>query len=606
MEQFIIYLKPYGRDSQKLSFYEEKPVFSINNLDNLINNRVYSDLTYTFEILTQINIDSITVYINGYEIPSSYNNGIISFNKGRIFSDYFGFVQISIDINTSSKEEISLHSDFLNVMVKNKTVTKSINLMSEYIYNNQDKLLLDNNMHSLNTSSLRNKSPKSLEVYVKIVSNIVNTYQLLYRTFMINSQYILKADYKIDKFEKLSYVDSNNINYIVQHPEQFKEIGPGRGIHIKRKSYLPDKTLVSDNVISYDIYENKIVLGFIHNIINSIKILSDEISSKLSIIDNLKKEVDGYEISAGYIYSVTRKKFQDFKIKTYKLKNDLNYIYHCYKRILPIKELKFNSLPKPTHIFMNIKHYNSIYRCIEQWYNFGIYELQKENFLLPLLANSQLYEYYLLLKMYNYFCDIGFTMTLKERFKYNQKNDKYKETAYCNTFIFCNNKITVTLYYQPVINKDNSEKNGIGLFRNNCIPYLELASNKYYYLPDFLVKIESGKKKLYVVLDAKFSTIDNVKKYYFSDLVFKYIYSLTPSDSNSILAGLCAINGQFKNKYEHIESIYNENVPNSYLPYSEIMTFIENNDKDSLSKQKLLLDNYFKKYFKLLAVEDNN
>lgn len=78
------------------------------------------------------------------------------------------------------------------------------------------------------------------------------------------------------------------------------------------------------------------------------------------------------------------------------------------------------------------------------------------------------------------------------------------------------------------------------------------------------------------------------------------MFSLSPTEANAKIAGLCAINGKYSNKYEGIESVYNNNVSESYLPYADIMTVVENDAEDTLIQQRQLFDDFFKKYYNLL------
>ena len=100
------------------------------------------------------------------------------------------------------------------------------------------------------------------------------------------------------------------------------------------------------------------------------------------------------------------------------------------------------------------------------------------------------------------------------------KAKKDTENKYCkNYFVFQKGESVVTLYYQPVVyNNDKRSVANIGLYRNTSISFPkslddDLITGKYY-TPDFIIKIESanGNGAKYIIADAKFSTLDNVKK----------------------------------------------------------------------------------------------
>ena len=178
------------------------------------------------------------------------------------------------------------------------------------------------------------------------------------------------------------------------------------GIKVGKRNFIPKNTLIINNKVSFDIYENQIVVGFLSSLINNVVTLRKEINKR--VIDFSEEQIteDGYQASAFMIYGATKKKLENFSLELLKCVDELVALLKQYKHILPVSQFIVADVPKPTHTFLSIKQYNRIYKCIKKWYEFGIYDLKQDEFLLPFLANSQLYEYYVLLKLYNYFVEI--------------------------------------------------------------------------------------------------------------------------------------------------------------------------------------------------------
>ncbi len=608
MSKYNLILKPYKFNKLKVELLSELPVFNLKRANSIINNNVYADLTYDFELEGDCIslIDSINVYINGYKINCFYNNGKIVFNdkNRRFFLDFCGFAQICIEIFIDGNIEM-YYTDYLHILIKDDISSVSIRQMANYIYKYQDKLLMDDNMYSSDIFDFIENGKKSPEVYINIFRKIINEYKYLYEMFLTNSKFKLYKDYKTDNFEKLTYVGSKNINYIIQHPDELRKTEIGKGFTVKNKNFIPNRTLIGKNIEDLDIYENQIVLGFLPTLINGIERLRNKSDEMLQLINGLYSNNNGYQTSAGLIFNVPKKNLEKILRDIESLENELYVIYNNYIEILPVTKKVVNFIPESTHIFKNVGHYNRIYQCIVDWFNLGIYNFEKEKFLIPLLCNSKLYEYYILLKLYNYIGKKGFKLENKNKFLYKQQSKFYNETPYCNTFEFKKHDMKVTLYYQPVLSIDKRHKNNITLIRNTTLSirsdnekHDEIKGN--YYLPDFLIKISpcDSNNSYYSIIDAKFSTATNIKKHYFPSLTYKYLFSLTSLEYNDKILGLCAIGGKSDIKKDNfIESIYHKNIPDSYTPYADILSIIENGDENNEDIHMSLLDELFQKYF---------
>ena len=140
------------------------------------------------------------------------------------------------------------------------------------------------------------------------------------------------------------------------------------------------------------------------------------------------------------------------------------------------------------------------------------------------------------------------------------------------------------LYYQPVIfDTDQRSVNGIGLYRNNSISVYagnedDCRQGGHYYVPDFLIKIEENGDSRYMIVDAKFSDYSSVRRYYVKDLVFKYLFSISPIEENELVCGLCIMYGKCKSK-ERLQTAYDKQILGTEIyPFIEIFPLIEGID----------------------------
>lgn len=240
-----------------------------------------------------------------------------------------------------------------------------------------------------------------------------------------------------------------------------------------------------------------------------------------------------------------------------------------------------------------------IFVRIHQWFSFGVYNFEKENFMLSFIKISSLYESYLLAKLVEYLEEHDYNLEAVKRCLYPiAPNWKHKNTRCTNTFRFVNGNTILTLYYQPVIfDTDRKRVNGVGLYRNNSIPVYtgEDDDNRrggHYYVPDYLVKVEYEGVTKYLIVDAKFSDANVVRTHYVKDLAFKYLFSISPIEETDHIVGLCIIYGKCTDT-EQLQSAYDNQLPNSSItPSADILPLIEGVE---LSEQYSKLDQLFKK-----------
>ena len=316
MSETQLCLESY-QSSLQITLYEKSPVFDLLNISSCVSNKVYSDKKYSIKIMSDYsNILEVTLFVNGFETEVKYLNGelIISDDKSRIFIDTFGFVQLSLSVTYDDNSTNVYYSEFLNVMIKDGFSNQSIRKMADYIYDNQEKLLLDDKMKALDNANLKESSNKTLESQLKIIKTIILLYKENYRYFKNNSKFKLISNNRVDDFEKLKAVNDKTIKYIVQNPNELYLSANSTGIKIDKKYYLPRKTLINDNKQSVELYENQVILSFLDSMVNNINSIQNDIKSKLDIIDGINLQENGYMISAYMIYGATEKKLRDFLI----------------------------------------------------------------------------------------------------------------------------------------------------------------------------------------------------------------------------------------------------------------------------------------------------
>jgi len=480
--------------------------------------------------------------------------------------------------------EVRFNSEYLSVLVRKGKLNEAVKEMVNYVYKHQEFLLLNGEPKPRNLSGLKESKCRNLTSQIILAEEIAKIYEVNYGYFKANSRFVVKKATTLDRLERLQYVAPTTLEYIVSHPEQLRSVNSNVGIRIGKRVYQPQKTLSLQNINSYDIYENRIILSFLRKMMDEVAMLKMSCQTLLEQIPDNEDYSADYTYSSFFMFAETRRMLEKGVEQLAQLYNKFSLLWGMYQDILPISVEQYISHPHPTAIFMSVPQYNKIFVKIHQWINFGIYNFSREKFILSLIKISELYENYLLVKFIAYFIDCGYTLQKAKRCIYPlSSKSKYKNTICANTFLFSGGTNQITLYYQPVIfNSDKSYVNDIGLYRNTSITTNVGEEDSYqggsYYSPDYLIKVERDGTSKYLIMDAKFSSLKNVKSYYVEKLAFKYLFSLSTIKRSDILKGLCIIYGQC-DKNEHLESVYDKQMPDSIiLPFAEILPMIEGVD----------------------------
>ena len=549
---------------------------------------VYSDLEYEFvlEYPELSTVADVSVYINDVYEPSVYGEGRISFPSAdtgvrKIFIDCYGYIELGLKVRLHDGSEILYRSKYLSVLVKKGRYNEAVQAMVQYVYDHQDLMLFNGMPQPEDISGLKEGGRRTLTAKLILAEELARIYEASYGYFKANSRFRIERVAKIDYLERLQYVTSETMAYLVSHPEQLKPVTSTAGILIGDRIYQPQKVLSLQNVSSYDIYENRVIVGFLRKMIDEITLLKKQCESLLGRIPTEENYNTVYVYSTFFMFSEIRKMLENDLQRLADLQNRFARLWNMYRTALAISEEPITGRPHPTAVFLSVPQYNRIFVGIHQWYNYGTYAFEKERFLFSFIKISSLYENYLLAKLLMYLKDRGYTKKSYNRYVYPiSGNAKYKNTPCANTFSFSDDETDVTLYYQPVIfTADHGCVNGIGLYRNNTLPVNieqdDIEQGGRYYVPDYLLKFESEHGTQYVLLDAKFSELASVRKYYVKELAFKYLFSVSPVSSKEQVAGLCIIYGKCSDN-EKLQSAYNKQVPgNPIRPFAEMLPMIE-------------------------------
>ena len=558
-----------------------------------INGQVYSDIPYTAAIILEgeQSPSRVNVYINGENVKSNVENwNAFTFVdekclRGDVFRDYYGYIRIEIESFGDSPEcePRRYLSDYIVVMFKATPVNLSIQRMAEYVYQQHKHFLWKNNVLPFGNVQLTDHEEKSLDTLIAILQSVIRVFEHNMAFFRTNPHTKAETTFRVDDFSKLQTITPQTLQYIAQHPDELTPSDTETGVHYNKQHFYPRHTLITNKERIRDTYENKAILGFIHEITLQTGQLIEKIDKFLSICHEESRITGGYISSAAYILHTTRYSLKTKRDELRLLKDALTEAYWIYKKFLPVEDSPVTELPMPTAIFMSIAPYRQIYDVMVQWFQHGIYDFSGEEFLLPLLINNQLYEYYALFKIAEAIKANGYLLDINQcrRYLYSVGHSNYCDTEHINTFVFTKaDNATITLYFQPVVwghNYSDVISNGISLRRSTSLSIDCNSGNNRktrnvrpaYYIPDYILKCSDSESEAYIIVDAKLSTYETVKSYQVENLAYKYQFSIHPTSARSKILGVMILYGKSVSMRCELESIHDlyhaPNVPDFWL-----------------------------------------
>ena len=307
----------------------------------------------------------------------------------RIFLQCFGVVRIKVVI--SGKVYVS---DSISVMVTNNNHNKNVIEMINYIYDKGEEYLYEN---YISLDEIGESGNMTIESKFRFLDEVIEIYEQFFPYFQSSPKTKSVVGETIGKFHKLNNVSPKTIQYIASHPEELYEVNFNTGINYGKRHFQPENTLISSTSYSYDVYENRIITGFISTIISELENSKEDIRN--NITNNDIHIVGDYFESKKYIYNFRKKSSDEYMKKINDYIEHFQILWFRYKRIFNTDDAYIDYLPQYTDTFRLVTPYNAVYQKIYEWFQYGGHSSAKSQLLLSFVSTSKIYEYYCLIKL---------------------------------------------------------------------------------------------------------------------------------------------------------------------------------------------------------------
>jgi len=536
-------------------------------------------------------VESVEVCVNGEKVGSIALCGDTDIVKGFMkyredifakqpFLLHYDLVVVSFILSFVDGSSMEYFTDFLLCVSRSQEdVTNIQNMLQDLIAFDDSQVgewIFSHTKQGMSNSLYEGKwnkhAYKSLSSYIQLLEQVITCYKNNYAYFKMQGKHTIKRSDVLVPYEKVKRVTRDSFTWVVQNADQLAAVPYMSGIQYQGKSYLPYRIKTDISKKSWDVYENRVIINFLHTVLLNAKQIFAEFDKDILNEERIISRIHGNFPKEYYAPIITIKSLQvSFcRILLGKLNHSIDILQDLFKQYETLFDIPISiltALPRKTSTFCEIKSYAQVFEIIINWFQYGEYSLEKERLILQVKTLDKLFEYYCLLRLLKLLADNGFQrVDTKEpvfKYDYTLADENYQnEKDVANTYLLSKNNVVVTLYYQPVISAVQFENN-LTLYRTTKPP----AGKPDYYTPDFVLKFSASEHdEEYVIFDAKFSSRTNIKNHSLPEVIRKYSCELCVAADNRAPKMVWIMQGRVNSGEKVIWRYHNSPLASKYQP----------------------------------------
>ena len=494
-----------------------------------------------------------------YVVRFPLNHGITA--SRQLFLNTYGFARVEMvasfegmdtPVILSTKDIPCLSRDDQDAQNIEKMLTELLDsddtLASKWMFSGSDR---PESPYSILDGSLQDNSPKSLSSMMKLIEKVVVAYSAHQEYFRTHGySRIISKKTKLP-VRRIRHAGSSELLWISKNLQTLSETPSENGIEYAGSYYLPTMVETRKRVRTFDSYENRLVLGFLGEVLRTARAVRATLVKGTSSIRALEERLSLLSAANYTIPALALVRSYSIREKSYLTQIDAligkaHELLRLYCFFMQGVEPKHPRNPRRTKVFQELRPYAQIYDLLLEWLAFGDFSLAKEGLALHALRTDKLYEYYVLYRILSWFEDRGFVADVSEERpiyvgEYRADGLYRPETQISTVYNLVGDNVKIKLYYQPVIHGRKLEDEGIGLHR---------LSSSHYWTPDYLLRIVTdGGEGSYHVIDAKYSNPDYLKRGYpksgtLSECMMKYRQDIGGATSNDLVSTVWLLAGK--------------------------------------------------------------
>ena len=391
---------------------------------------------------------------------------------------------------------------------------------------------------------------KGATAYLELMERVVQAYARHHHYFEKSARFRLQQAVKLTSVARVESVTHRTLEYVATHPEELQPAPGETGIRYQGRFYLPARTIDETQQRSYDIYENRCLVGFLKTVLSA----------------------------AAAFVSDLRKTGAEEMPKAKGIVSQLQVQLAVYSGLFAVTDVgELSTLPQPSPIFISSAAYRPFYELMQAWFEMQKPTAAELTFYVSVSKSSRLYEYFVLTQVLKAF---GREPDTRRIIAWPRAHKQYGETI-CNEYVFRNEATEVTVFYEPRISAGTVESEyDTGLIRTMMLDIGEngapLAdSDGAYFTPDFVVRVKDASGVRYWVADAKYATLPAAVRNYAADVMLKYLLQTAPRNPTERIEGLTIFCGKDHGVRPLVRSLRNLEEESGRSPKVEAVALFE-------------------------------
>ena len=492
------------------------PVINVSDMD-----------TVDFEIIgpnsEYFSSKKVKIFLEDYEVPCiSLKNGLVFKSEtNHLFRESFGYSNVRIFIDDEILSEL-----LFNVSTDERKF-KNIKSMMSYLLENNERILDLCFSRTKYKSKNDGKFEASFDTIISLAENIVSVFEK--RSSYLHKDLRNRLELVKENANEKNFYNINPYDVINNLDQLYQGYSPN-SLTLFGKIYSLDNIQRENYIDSYNLEENRILLGGLVSIKESLLIISDAIDKK-TYRPTYDKE---YETIKPF-YKLNNFNIDDLytQLTTSGMQKRIDSVLNHTDELLYFlqRRLKINFEgfipPKLTPFARKSSFYLTVYSYLEDWYSLGNPNIGIDHDLAKIRSTSKIYELFTMYKLIDVLHNDGWKITSSvehsffKRFIPSQINFR-KEDSLLN------------LYYEKKIlgfNENTQHNDLVALNKNNP------KSQYNYYNPDFVLVKQEQDDISYYIFDSKYSSSNTLRKYKVLDSLYeKYFSNMATYDQfNNIL-----------------------------------------------------------------------
>lgn len=456
-------------------------------------------------------LNNIELFLEDYKIPYVERDDGLSLRSksNNLFRESFGYSTVRFFVEDESFTEITF-----NVSTDREKFEEIKGMMSFLLKNNErilDICLSRTKYKSENSGNFDASFESVIELSEKIISQFLSVRHVLkkelrHRLELVKESANPQNYYNINPYDIIDSLDQLHQGY---SPSSVLLLG---------KRYSLDSIKRENHIDTYNLEENKVLLGGLMSIKENLLYISSVINANMKAL-NYDREYEKirpfYTPKGLYIEDMYAQLTTDGMDKRIEyLISDIDKLLYFFQNKLGVEFEGFIA-PKLSHFARKSSFYLKIYQLLDEWYALASPNIGINKNLAKIRSTSKIYELFTLYKLVEILETNGWEVQSSE-------SHSFFKGFIPSEIKFHKRDSTLNIFYDRKIvgyNKETRHNDLIALNKNND----RLQYN--YYNPDFVLVKNTQEGISYFILDSKYSSSRTLEQYKVLDTLYEKYFS---------------------------------------------------------------------------------